>query len=72
MTITDYYLLLAINGVTLALLTVPPFVAFLRACAAESRAIQAAFRRAEQQSANLPVLAVPPPDFESGDPAWMN
>lgn len=72
MTITDYYLLLAINGVTLALLTVPPFVAFLRACAAEGRAIQAALRRAEQQSPNLPVLAVPPPDLESGDPAWMN
>ncbi|MEV5413523.1 hypothetical protein AB0K60_32410 [Thermopolyspora sp. NPDC052614] len=71
MTVTDYYLLLAIHGATLALLTVPPFVAFFRACVAESRAIQAALKRHAQreQADNLPVPAVPPPDFESGDPA---
>ncbi|MBX7268817.1 hypothetical protein KIF24_24210 [Micromonospora sp. Llam7] len=70
MTVTDYYLLLAIHGVTLALLTAEPFVAFLRACAVEGRAIQAALRRAEQQPTNLPALVGEPPDLESGDPAW--
>ena len=59
MTLTDYYTLLALGLITLALLVVPPVVKFIRLIEEGEREVEAARRRIAARQAmpsNLPAV----------------
>ncbi|GLZ30645.1 hypothetical protein Lesp02_28340 [Lentzea sp. NBRC 105346] len=69
MTLTDYYTLLTIELVTLALLVVPPVMAVIRMDNEATKEREAAKRRIAARalaSANLPAVPEVGPDPEEG------